>query len=370
MLRDYALLADGERGALVGPQGELVWMCAPRWDSDAVFSLLIGGQGAYAITPTSARFVWGGYYEEGSLIWRGRWITTGGVIECRDALAFPGDSHTAVILRRVAAVDGEALLHVTLDPRAGFGQDAMAVRSHRGGVWEARTGGLHLRWSTGSGVRRSRDGSLSLDLRLEPGSSRDLVLEISDRPLDSAPVSPEAAWSATEAAWARAVPEMTDSLAPRDARHAYAVLRGLTSAGGGMVAAATMSLPERAETGRNYDYRYAWIRDQCYAGEAVAAGQPHPLLDEAVSFIGDRLLADGPTMKPAYRIDGGAVPNERTLSHLVGYPGGFDKVGNWVNQQFPIGRIRRIPAVVRDCRPSRPPGQRHLARGRSVRLRH
>ena len=123
VLRDYALLADGERGALVGPQGELVWMSAPRWDSDAVFSLLIGGQGAYAITPTSERFVWGGSYEEGSLIWRGRWITTsGGVIECRDALAFPGDSHTAVILRRVAAVDGEALLHVTLDPRAGFGR--------------------------------------------------------------------------------------------------------------------------------------------------------------------------------------------------------------------------------------------------------
>ena len=42
-LREYALLADGERGALVGPRGDVAWMCAPSWDDDAVFSSLIGG---------------------------------------------------------------------------------------------------------------------------------------------------------------------------------------------------------------------------------------------------------------------------------------------------------------------------------------
>ena len=42
VLREYALLADGERGALVGPHGDITWMCAPRWDSEAVFSTLIG----------------------------------------------------------------------------------------------------------------------------------------------------------------------------------------------------------------------------------------------------------------------------------------------------------------------------------------
>jgi hypothetical protein len=48
-----------------------------------------------------------------------------------------------------------------------------------------------------------------------------------------------------------------------------------------MVAAATTSLPERMESIRNYDYRYAWIRDQCYTGLAVAAHGPHPLLEGA-----------------------------------------------------------------------------------------
>ena len=73
-LRDYALIADGERGALIGPRGDMAWMCAPRWDSDGVFASLIGGAGVYAVTPVS-QFVWGGYYEPGSLIWRSRWIT-------------------------------------------------------------------------------------------------------------------------------------------------------------------------------------------------------------------------------------------------------------------------------------------------------
>ena len=62
-------------------------MCFPRWHSDACFATLIGGQGTYAVTPL-ARFVWGGYYEHG-LIWRNRWVTDDGTVECRDALALP-----------------------------------------------------------------------------------------------------------------------------------------------------------------------------------------------------------------------------------------------------------------------------------------
>ena len=170
------------------------------------------------------------------------------------------------------------------------------------------------------------------------GGHHDLVLEISDRPLAGQPPDPDVTWRATSAAWEQAVPELPGTIADRDARHAYAVMRGLTSSGGGMAAAATMSLPERAEEGRNYDYRYAWIRDQCYAGQAVAAAGPHPLLDNAVGFVTERILADGPQLKPAYTVSGGAVPDERRL-HLPGYPGGSDKVGNWVNKQFQLDAL-------------------------------
>jgi alpha,alpha-trehalase len=122
VLREYALVADGERSALIGPHGELVWMCAPRWHSDAVFSALIGGHGAYAVTPADSRHVWGGFYEPGSLIWCSRWVSTDAVIECQEALAFPGDPDHVVLLRQVRAVHGDARVRVVLDPRAGFGQ--------------------------------------------------------------------------------------------------------------------------------------------------------------------------------------------------------------------------------------------------------
>ena len=67
----------------------------------------------------------------------------------------------------------------------------------------------------------------------------------------------------------------------------------------------------------------------------MAAAGPYPLLDDAVSFVTERLLADGPQLKPAYTVDGGPVPDERRL-HLPGYPGGYDKIGNWVNRQFQL----------------------------------
>jgi hypothetical protein len=61
VLRDYAFIADGERGGLVGPEGDIAWLCFPRWDSDAVFSELIGGGGTYAVRPRG-RCVWGRYW--------------------------------------------------------------------------------------------------------------------------------------------------------------------------------------------------------------------------------------------------------------------------------------------------------------------
>ena len=68
--------------------------------------------------------------------------------------------------------------------------------------------------------------------------------------------------------------------------------------GGGMVAAATLGLPERAEAGRNYDYRYVWLRDQAFAGLAASVDDPHPLLDDAVAFATSRLLEHGDQSLP------------------------------------------------------------------------
>ncbi len=336
-LRDYALLADGERGALVGPRGDLAWMCMPAWDSDALFSSLIGGGGMYAVTPLE-RYTWGGYYDERSLIWNSRWVTATGVVESREALALPSEPRTAVVLRRAQCLAGTARIRAVLDLRADFGLSAMSG-SHRNerGTWTGRSGPVSFRWSGAESAHRAGAGPLVLDLELAAGETHDLVLELSHGEIHNNHFSPDSLWHATEESWQEAVPRLGEEvLGRRDAEHAVAILMGLTSRDGGMVAAATMSLPERALEGRNYDYRYAWIRDQCYAGIAAAAHANFPLLGSALRFVSERVLADGPELKPAYTVRGEAVPDERSLGHLGGYPGGADKVGNWVNRQFQL----------------------------------
>src|ERR1700733_6300005 len=158
VLREYALVADGERGAVIGPDGSIAWLCMPSWYSPAAFSGLLGGPGQYTVTPADPWHVWGGYYESGSLIWRNRWVGDTR-IECREALAMPADPHRAVLLRRIEAVDGAAKVTVFLEPRVGFGRERMTEVTKHGDVWTGRSGSLRFRW-TGAGKARHVGGGL------------------------------------------------------------------------------------------------------------------------------------------------------------------------------------------------------------------
>ncbi len=334
VLREYALLADGERGALIDPDGALVWMCLPSWDDDAVFSELIGGSGHYRITPEDP-YVWGGHYEDGTLIWRSRWVTTTSVVECREALAAPGRRGCAVLLRRIHAVEGPARLRIDLCAADGYGARPMVDISHHDDAWTATTGRVHMHWRGAPRRATKRDGTLSFGMELGEGMTHDLVLALDTETTPGDLPAADALWSSTEAHWRDAVPSFAGLPARDDCRHSYAVLAGLTSSSGGMVAASTTSLPERAGAGRSYDYRYVWIRDQSYAGQAVAAAGGAPILDDAVRFVTDRLVDDGPRLQPAYTTAGDPIPHQSSLG-LSGYPGGGDVIGNHVREQFQL----------------------------------
>jgi alpha,alpha-trehalase len=339
-LREYAFLADGERGVLIGPRGDFAWMSFPGWADPAVFSELLGGQGRYSLRP-AGRFVWSGYYEPGTLIWRNRWTTDADeIVECREALALPGESDRAVVLRRVLALQGQPRLDVAFGPRAAFGAEPMRdLRREPDGVWTARLGDIHLLWLGGADADPEPDAAggtlLRKELSLREGEQYDFVLVLAREARRLEPLSPGRCWSATEGGWRERVPLRVDAVGARDARHACAVLSGLTTAGGGTVGAATTSLPERAEAGRNYDYRYVWIRDQSYVGQAAAAAGADGLLEGAVRFVRERLLDDGPMLRPVYTTSGGPVPGETPLD-LRGYPGGQVVVGNGAGEQFQL----------------------------------
>jgi GH15 family glucan-1,4-alpha-glucosidase len=206
-----------------------------------------------------------------------------------------------------------------------------------GGVLHMRAGAAWIRLSGASlRVVRADPAGVEASVRVAEQGSHDLVLELSSVPLPDRPPDPSVLWQQTEAEWRRRVPELPALVARRDARHAVAVLSGLTAQSGAMVAAATSSLPERADAGRNYDYRYAWIRDQSYAGQAAAASGVDSLLDGWVGFVRDRLLADGVRLRAVYRVDGCTVEEQREVA-LPGYPGG-ERVyfGNRAHDQFQL----------------------------------
>jgi GH15 family glucan-1,4-alpha-glucosidase len=228
-----------------------------------------------------------------------------------------------------------ARVAVALDVRAGTGRHRMSRLHEEDGVWTGRSGPLSWRW-TGMSRARVAGGVLHGELEIPEGDAVDLVLEVGATLHE--PAVPDRLWSATSTSWAEDVPDLSSSVGARDAQHAYAVLRGLTSTGGGMVAAATTGLPERAKRHRSYDYRYVWVRDQCYVGLAAAAHGPLPPLHDAVRFTTARLLEDGDRLKPAYRVDGGPVPEVRELE-LPGYPGGTAITGNRVTTQFQLDAV-------------------------------
>lgn len=337
-LREQALLADGERGAIVGPLGEISWACFPGFSDPAILSSLIGGGGHYAITPLG-RFVWGGYYEEGTLIWRSRWILdTGAVIECREALAMPADPSRMTLLRHLTAAVGEAELRVRLDLRPDFGRGRVRWRSHDGGCWTGTDGVVHARWFAPQGAGNNGDG-LGMVVRVSPEVAHDFVLEVSTSPPTAMPPPARVMWDETQSRWSRSIPGLDGCAGRRDARHAVAVMTGLTTSTGGMVAAATTSLPERADSGRSYDYRYVWIRDQAYAGVAASAAGADSLLDAAVNFTTARLLDDGPGLRPLYRASGEKVEREDEVE-LSGYPGSQAVLaGNHAGTQFQLDAL-------------------------------
>ncbi len=180
-LRDYAFAGDGERGMIIDPDGAIVWMSVPRWDSEAVFSGLLGGAGHFSVTPQAAHRISGGYYDEGTLIWRHVWTTSQGAVECDDALAYPGDDHRAVVLRHIASREHAHDVDVAVSPRAGFGFAGVTPATLSDGVWSWTTGDVHVRVAGLADATFSPEDGLVGSLHLEAGEEHDVVAEFSVR---------------------------------------------------------------------------------------------------------------------------------------------------------------------------------------------
>ena len=232
VLREYALLADGERGALVGPRGDIRVDVLPALGLRR--RLLVADRRRLARTPSrpTERSVWGGYYEPGSLIWRSRWVTDDAMIECREALALPADPGRVIVLLPSAAPRGALPADRRAQPSrssSGRARHARASRRDDGAGSGALAGdevSLELERGKHARVDQTRRPPRA---RARPRRSSDGRAPrprlVSRREASAEPCArtPMRRGTATEAAWRERVADFDHTVAPRDAR---ARLRG------------------------------------------------------------------------------------------------------------------------------------------------
>lgn len=367
-IASYALLSDCQGAALVSRGGSIDWACLPRFDSPSVFAALLGdGAGHWRVAPTGGVQVERAYVP-GTLVLRTVFTTPSGRVQVLDAMAFGPDErghgigkHSPhVILRRLEGLDGDVVVDMELAPRPEYGLIVPQVVPLTGGL---RTfgGAQSLVLSTTASLTPTAGGAAG-QLRVRAGEVVRFALQtVSPWDLPPPTLSAEeidTLIEATIAGW-RSWSDLHQNYDGPYAdlvNHSGRVLQGLTHAPtGAIVAAPTTSLPEEPGGVRNWDYRYAWVRDTSLTLQALwVAACP----DEAIDFFTFFATAAGTTPDGAvdlqilYGIGGEHDIAERTLDHLAGYRDSQPvRVGNgaWDQVQHDVyGELLAAAAVLAD----------------------
>nr|WP_272955053.1 glycoside hydrolase family 15 protein [Kribbella shirazensis] len=331
-IEDYALIGDLRTAALVGADGAIDWLSLPRFDSPAVFAALLGRSehGTWRLAPVDHDRCTRRRYRSGSLILETDWITADGAARVID-LMVPGAA-TPTVVRIIEGLVGAVRMRTDIVPRMNYGKDAPAVRASGDGRLVAASGSDEL-WL-------DSDIDLAIDAGAWTGyfsvtAGERVAFTLTHAPADEPPVAVPAAGTAlvaTETYWSDWLSRSTYAGPWVDeVNQSLVVLKALTYAPtGGILAAATTSLPEQLGGSRNWDYRYSWLRDATFTLHAFLATG---FLDEAAAWR-DWLVRAVSSASPAdprimYAVDGSSDLPEQTLDWLPGYAGSLPvRVGN------------------------------------------
>jgi GH15 family glucan-1,4-alpha-glucosidase len=355
-IAEYALLSDCHSAVLVGRDGSIDWLCLPRFDSPALFARLLDPDaGHWQIAPSDAGYETERRYLPGTLVLETTFRSAAGVVRVTDAMCFLEDQRGHVVgqdaphqlARLVEGVEGEVEMEMTLAPRPEYGLVRPLIRMTEDG---ARTfGGPNQ-----IGVRSDRalsvtDGAMRASFRLTAGDQAAFSLHWTavegPRPAPVAPERLRARIEDTIEAWRswEAEHDIYDGPHRELVRLSARVLKGLTYAPtGAIVAAPTTSLPETVGGERNWDYRFAWIRDASLTLEALYIGA---CPEEAVDFVSFMTSSAGgaasreSSLQIMYGIGGEHDLSERELPHLRGWRDSRPvRVGNgaWTQTQLDV----------------------------------
>jgi len=266
-IEDYALIGDCETAALVHLGGCIDWLCWPRFDSPACFAALLGEQhnGSWSLAPAQQPRRISRAYRGETLILETRFETEGGVAVVRDFMPVR-ESHSKLV-RIVVVASGVVRFKSILRPRFEYGSREPRWTSATATRARAAVGpdGVILTSSTQLTCRE--DGCCTAEFDARPGTAVTFVLDYFESfGQEPQATDPHAALAETERFWAGWVRQCTYRGPWREAViRSLITMKALTyRPSGGIVAAATSSLPEWPGGSRNWDYRFCWLRDATF----------------------------------------------------------------------------------------------------------
>lgn len=338
-IEDYAVIGDCHTAALVGRNGSIDWLCLPRFDSASTFGALLGDEnhGRWMLAPTDPQATSTRRYVDDTFILVTTWTTPTGVVEVTDLM--PHGDRQADVIRSVRGVSGSVELHVELRVRFGYADALPWVRQvpERGRHALIAIAGPDAIVVRGPELT-AHDHVHGADFTVAKGETVDLTLTWYPSHRAVPPAVPIAKRIRATEKWWRSWAERSQQspVYTEEVRRSLLVLRALTHEDtGGIVAAATTSLPEEFGGQRNWDYRYVWLRD---ASLTLHVLLDHGYVDEADAWRNWLLRAiagDPDDVQIMYGLSGERHLDEYEVASLPGYDGASPvRVGNGAYTQF------------------------------------
>ena len=364
-LETYALIGNTRSAALVSLEGSIDWLCLPRFDAESCFAALLDDErgGCWRIAPDYELLSTERSYREDSLVLETVFKTARGTVALLDCMPLGTDDledprqirPLDAVLRVVRGITGTVRMTAEFSPRFDYGAVAPWVRAE-GEVVVAAGGGdaLELRGETplnldGSTVRAHFDVSGGEDVAFI-ASYRPTHAEL---PHDRAPSDWEELVEGTDAFWRGQASRCAyDGKWRDDVVRSLLVLKALTySPTGGIIAAATTSLPEVIGGARNWDYRYCWLRDATFALEVLLDHGYKAEASEWHDWLLRAIGGDPEDIQVMYGVTEERLLFENELDWLDGYEGSRPvRIGNGATGQFQLDQFGEVMDLFRSAR--------------------
>ncbi|MDA8196181.1 MAG: glycoside hydrolase family 15 protein [Actinomycetota bacterium] len=351
-LERYSIIGDTHSVALVDDLGSIDWLCLPRFDSDACFAKLLGNDenGFWRLSPIGGVISSNRSYVDGTLVLVTEYLTDSGVVRVTDFM--PKRSKKASIVRIVAGVSGSVRMRCELVVRFGYGRIVPWMRregDHLHGV----AGPDSICISTPVELNGENYRTVG-DFEVSGGDEVAFVLSWQEASsFDSCGGRARDQLEETISWWQRWSSRCTYHGPYRSqVIRSLVTLKALTyEPSGGIVAAATTSLPEMLGGGRNWDYRYCWLRDASFSLVAfMECGytlEPRRWLDWLL-----RAIAGQPSqIQIMYGVAGERRLTEFELEWLDGYGGSKPvRIGNAASSQVQLDVFGEVASALYSAR--------------------